>query len=138
MDNGRFQRQDGSGRPRARADQDYKLTVRSAVTAPDSSRPTELSTDPAFIIAHPTGPQPGVTVLGALSFDSRTSLVIIREHVWDMMGRRLHRLGNVNDLARQLEQIWQVMPQETIRMIYHSMPRCVVAFIQTRGGSTPY
>ncbi|GFW57034.1 transposable element Tc1 transposase [Trichonephila clavipes] len=34
--------------------------------------------DPAFTIAHHTGPQPGVMVWGATSFDSRTPLVTIR------------------------------------------------------------
>ncbi|GFX47733.1 transposable element Tc1 transposase [Trichonephila clavipes] len=43
------------------------------------------------------------------------------EHVWDIMGRRLHLPGNVDDLARQLEQIWQEIPQETIRVF---IPLC--------------
>ncbi|GFS56514.1 transposable element Tcb1 transposase [Trichonephila clavipes] len=60
------------------------------------------------------------------------------EHVWDILGRRLHLPGNVDDLARQLEQIWQEIPQETIRVPYHSMPRRVAACILARGGSTPY
>ncbi|GFS66239.1 transposable element Tc1 transposase [Trichonephila clavipes] len=34
--------------------------------------------DPAFTIASHTGPQSGVMVWGALSFDSRTHLVVIR------------------------------------------------------------
>ncbi|GFY11380.1 uncharacterized protein TNCV_3182261 [Trichonephila clavipes] len=37
MDNSRFQRYDGSGRPRAKADREDRLNVRSVVTAPDSS-----------------------------------------------------------------------------------------------------
>ncbi|GFV89451.1 HTH_Tnp_Tc3_2 domain-containing protein [Trichonephila clavipes] len=37
VDDGRFQRHDGSGRPRATADREDRLTVISAVTAPDSS-----------------------------------------------------------------------------------------------------
>ncbi|GFV74462.1 transposable element Tcb1 transposase [Trichonephila clavipes] len=56
------------------------------------------------------------------------------EHVLDMMGRRMPLLGNVDDLARQLEQIWQEIPQETIRRLYHSMSRRVSACIQARGG----
>ncbi|GFS57147.1 transposable element Tcb1 transposase [Trichonephila clavipes] len=60
------------------------------------------------------------------------------EHVWNMMGRRLHLPGNVDDLVGQLEQIWQEIPQETIRGVYHSMPRRVAACIQARGRSTPY
>ncbi|GFV50215.1 HTH_Tnp_Tc3_2 domain-containing protein [Trichonephila clavipes] len=52
-------------------------------------------------------------------------------------------LGNngkvtADDLARQLEQIQQEIQQEIIRLLYHSMPRHVAAFIQARGGSTPY
>ncbi|GFS91248.1 transposable element Tcb1 transposase [Trichonephila clavipes] len=56
------------------------------------------------------------------------------EHVWDMMRRRLHLPWNVDDLTRQLEQFWQEIPQETIRVLYHSKPRRVAACIQTRSG----
>ncbi|GFX97087.1 hypothetical protein TNCV_1998191 [Trichonephila clavipes] len=49
-----------------------------------------------------------------------------------MMGRRLHLPGNVNDLTRQLEHSWQEIPQETIRVLYHSMLRHVTACIQVR------
>ncbi|GFV07632.1 transposable element Tc1 transposase [Trichonephila clavipes] len=34
--------------------------------------------DPAFTIVRPTGPQPRVIVWGAISFDSRTPMVVIR------------------------------------------------------------
>ncbi|GFY34866.1 transposable element Tc1 transposase [Trichonephila clavipes] len=51
------------------------------------------------------------------------------EHVWDMMGSRLHLPGNVDDLPRELVQIWQEIPQETIRVLYHSMSRRVAAAI---------
>ncbi|GFU02425.1 transposable element Tc1 transposase [Trichonephila clavipes] len=60
------------------------------------------------------------------------------EHVWDIMGRRLHLPGNVNDLAQQLEKIGQEISQETIRVLYHSMSRRVATCIQARGASTPY
>lgn len=285
VENGRVQRQDGSGRPRATTNREDRAIVRSAVTAPSSSlstirrsTQTPVSTmtihrrlrernlrsrrplrhlpltpahcrarlqwcmarsgwndadwgrivfsdesrfqlcpddhrrrvwrrtgqrgDPAFTIARHTGPQQGIMVWGAISFDSRTPLVVIRgtltaqryvddilrpvllpfllqypglvfqqdnarphtarvamnclqacqtlpwparspdlspiEHVWDMMGRRLHLPRNVDDLVRQLERIWQEIPQETIRELYRSMPRRVAACIQARGGSTPY
>ncbi|GFX07675.1 transposable element Tc1 transposase [Trichonephila clavipes] len=39
------------------------------------------SADPAFTIARHTDPQPGVIVWGAISFDCRTPLVIIRVHL---------------------------------------------------------
>ncbi|GFU05553.1 transposable element Tc1 transposase [Trichonephila clavipes] len=35
--------------------------------------------DPAFLIAHHTSPKPGIMVWGAIYFDSRTPLVIIRD-----------------------------------------------------------
>ncbi|GFV21348.1 transposable element Tc1 transposase [Trichonephila clavipes] len=56
------------------------------------------------------------------------------EHVWDMMRQRLHVPGNFDDLTQQLEQIWQEIPQETIWVIYHSMPRPAAACIQARAG----
>ncbi|GFX43637.1 uncharacterized protein TNCV_510861 [Trichonephila clavipes] len=40
VNNDRFQRHDGSGQPRATADREDRLTLRSAVTAPDSSLST--------------------------------------------------------------------------------------------------
>ncbi|GFW47199.1 hypothetical protein TNCV_56521 [Trichonephila clavipes] len=60
------------------------------------------------------------------------------EHVWDMMGKRLHLPGIVDDLALQLEQIRQEILQETIRDLCHSVPRCVVAYIDARVVSTAY
>ncbi|GFY05126.1 transposable element Tcb1 transposase [Trichonephila clavipes] len=60
------------------------------------------------------------------------------KRVWDMIGRRLHLLMNVDDLPRKLEQIWQNLPQETIRVLYHTIPRGAAACIQARCGSTPY
>ncbi|GFV80646.1 transposable element Tc1 transposase [Trichonephila clavipes] len=59
-------------------------------------------------------------------------------HVWHMIRRQLHLPGNVDDLSRQLEQIWQEVPQKNIRVLYHSMSRRVAACIETRGGSTRY
>ncbi|GFX38379.1 transposable element Tc1 transposase [Trichonephila clavipes] len=224
VDSGRFQHHDGSGRPRATADQEDRLTVRSAVTALDSSLSTiRLFSDgshfhlcpddhrrrvwrrsgqranPAFTIARHTGPRQGVMVWGAISFEAgplwssledylqhigtSTAFVLLPfllqypgsifqqdnakpqrtrvatncltayqtlswparspdpspiEHVWDMMGRRLYLPGNVDGLARQLEQIWPEIPQRTIKVLYHSVSRRVAACIQARGGSTPY
>ncbi|GFX88137.1 transposable element Tcb1 transposase [Trichonephila clavipes] len=54
------------------------------------------------------------------------------EHVWNMLERRLHLPGNVEALARQLGQIRQEIPQETIRVIYLSMSHRVAAWIQAR------
>ncbi|UYV63385.1 hypothetical protein LAZ67_2003918 [Cordylochernes scorpioides] len=45
------------------------------------------------------------------------------EHIWDAMGRRIQPSRNVDYLARQLETIWQEIPQHTIRNLYQSMTR---------------
>ncbi|GFW80756.1 transposable element Tc1 transposase [Trichonephila clavipes] len=55
-----------------------------------------------------------VTAYQTLSWPTRLPDSSPIKHAWDMMGRRLHQQGNVDDLARQLEQIWQEIPQETI------------------------
>ncbi|UYV75101.1 SIM2 [Cordylochernes scorpioides] len=150
--------------------------------------------DPGLTVEHHTGPQQGVMVWGAISFDSRAPLVVIPgtltaqryvddilrpvllpflshhpgltfkqdnarpqtarvtmdclqscrtlpwparspdlspiEHIWDVMGRRLQPSRNVDYLARQLETIWQEIPQHTIRNLYQSMTRRVAACIQ--------
>ncbi|GFX41476.1 transposable element Tc1 transposase [Trichonephila clavipes] len=91
--------------------------------------------DPALIIARHTGPQPGVMLLK--HFLGQPDLSPI-EHIWDMMGRRLHLPGNVDDLVRQLKQILQEIPQENVRVLHHSMPLRVAVCIQAGGGSTHY
>ncbi|GFV99526.1 transposable element Tc1 transposase [Trichonephila clavipes] len=112
--------------------------------------------NPAFTIVRHTGIQQGVMVWGAISFEvghlcdnvkPHTTRIAMNyftayqtfpwlarspdpspiEHVWDMMGRRLHLPGNVDDLAQQLEHIWQEMPQDTVRVLYHFMSRLVAA-----------
>ncbi|UYV68454.1 NUP188 [Cordylochernes scorpioides] len=113
-----------------------------------------------------TGPQQDVMVWGAISFVSRTPLVVIPgtltaqrphtarvtmdclqscrtllwparlsdlspiEHIWDVMGRRLQPSRNVDYLTRQLDTIWQEIPQQTIQNFYQSMTRLVAACIQ--------
>ncbi|UYV82646.1 hypothetical protein LAZ67_22000361 [Cordylochernes scorpioides] len=277
VNNGKMQRQDGSGRPRATTEREDRAIVRMAVAAPESTLTTiqrvtgtqvskmtinrrlrernlkarrplrclpltpvyrqvrlqwcrERSTwncadwgrivfsdesrfllcpddrrkrvwrrpgqrvDPGLTVEHHTGPQQGVMVWGAISFDSRTPLVVIPgtltaqryvddilgtvllpflshhpgltfqqdnarphtarvtldclqscrtlpwparspdlspiEHIWDVMGRRLQPSRNVDYLARQLDTIWQEIPQHTIRNLYQSMARRMTACIQ--------
>ncbi|GFW36381.1 transposable element Tcb1 transposase [Trichonephila clavipes] len=72
------------------------------------------------------------TVFQTLPWPARSPDPSPIEHVWDMMRRQLHLPGNVDDLAQQEEQIWQEIPQETIRVLYHTMSRCVAACIQAR------
>ncbi|GFX13727.1 uncharacterized protein TNCV_599371 [Trichonephila clavipes] len=54
--------------------------------------------DPAFTIARHTGPQLG-DAYQTLLWPARSPDTSPIEHVWDMMGRRLHLLGNVDNLT---------------------------------------
>ncbi|GFW06749.1 hypothetical protein TNCV_3288491 [Trichonephila clavipes] len=75
----------------------------------------------------------GLTVCQTLPWFARS---LSNRAFCDVMGRRLHLLGNVDDLARQLEQILTEIPQETIEVIYR--PMLLAACIQARGASRPY
>ncbi|GFW84017.1 transposable element Tcb1 transposase [Trichonephila clavipes] len=73
-----------------------------------------------------------LTAYQTLPWPVRSPDISSIEHTWDMKGRRLRLPGNIDHLALQLEQIWQELPQETIRVPYYSMPRRVTACIQVR------
>ncbi|GFU47818.1 hypothetical protein TNCV_4465581 [Trichonephila clavipes] len=75
------------------------------------------SADPAFPIARHTGINEKLC-LSKSSLGIHITKSFSIEHVWDMMGRRLHLLGIVDDLPRQLEQTLQEIPQKTVRVIY--------------------
>ncbi|GFU12979.1 transposable element Tc1 transposase [Trichonephila clavipes] len=71
-----------------------------------------------------------LTACQTLPWPARSEDVSLTDHAWHMMGRQLHLPRNVDDLVRNLDQIWQEVPQETIRELYHSMPLRVPACIQ--------
>ncbi|GFT00805.1 transposable element Tcb1 transposase [Trichonephila clavipes] len=73
-----------------------------------------------------------LTVCQTVHWPARSPDLSPIEHVYDMMGRRLHLTESVHDLARQLEKICQEIPQETTRVLYHSIARRVTACIQTK------
>ncbi|KAI4897740.1 hypothetical protein NFI96_018834, partial [Prochilodus magdalenae] len=49
------------------------------------------------------------------------------EHIWDIMCRSIHQRHvapqTVQELADALVQVWEEIPQETIRHLIRSMPR---------------
>uniref|UniRef100_A0A803JSZ8 Transposase Tc1-like domain-containing protein n=1 Tax=Xenopus tropicalis TaxID=8364 RepID=A0A803JSZ8_XENTR len=60
------------------------------------------------------------------------------EHIWDIMSHSIHqRHITVQELADALVQVWEEIPQETIRHLI-SMPRHCREVIQARGGHTHY
>ncbi|UYV83805.1 hypothetical protein LAZ67_X000187, partial [Cordylochernes scorpioides] len=58
------------------------------------------------------------------------------EHVWDIIGRRLHALPqprSEDDLWQMVEREWRAIPQDTIHTLIDSLPRRVAACIAVRG-----
>ncbi|UYV72004.1 hypothetical protein LAZ67_9001533 [Cordylochernes scorpioides] len=66
------------------------------------------------------------------------------EHVWDIIGRRLHALPqprSEDELWQMVEREWRAIPQDDIRTLIDSLPRRVAACIAVRGtnqDSPPY
>ncbi|UYV82218.1 hypothetical protein LAZ67_21001362 [Cordylochernes scorpioides] len=57
------------------------------------------------------------------------------EHVWDIIGRRLHALPqprSVDELWQMVEKEWRAIPQDAIRTLIDSLPRRVAACIAVR------
>ncbi|UYV66873.1 Transposase [Cordylochernes scorpioides] len=63
------------------------------------------------------------------------------EHVWDIIGRRLHAFSqprSEDELWQMVEREWRAIPQDAIRTLIDSLPRRVAACIAVRGGPTCY
>ncbi|UYV70148.1 hypothetical protein LAZ67_7001969 [Cordylochernes scorpioides] len=63
------------------------------------------------------------------------------EHVWDIIGRRLHALPqprSEDELWHVVEREWRAIPQDAIRTLIDSLARRVAACIAVRGGPTCY
>ncbi|UYV71883.1 hypothetical protein LAZ67_9000872 [Cordylochernes scorpioides] len=61
------------------------------------------------------------------------------EHVWDIIGRRLHALPqprSEDELWQMVEREWRAIPQDAIRTLIDSLPRRVAACIAVRGEAT--
>ena len=64
------------------------------------------------------------------------------EHIWDMLGRRIHAreppVQNIRQLEAALQREWQQLSQQDIRHLTGGMRCRVEAVIQARGGYTRY
>ncbi|UYV72360.1 hypothetical protein LAZ67_9002778 [Cordylochernes scorpioides] len=57
------------------------------------------------------------------------------EHIWDIIGRRLHALPqprSEDELWQMVEREWRAIPQDAIRTLIDSLPRRVAACIAVR------
>uniref|UniRef100_A0A1A8QL64 Tc1-like transposase DDE domain-containing protein n=1 Tax=Nothobranchius rachovii TaxID=451742 RepID=A0A1A8QL64_9TELE len=75
-----------------------------------------------------------------IEWPSRSPYLNPIEHLWDIMfwstRRRQVARQTVQELRDALTQIWEEMPQDTIRCLIRSMPRRCQACTQARGGHT--
>ena len=63
------------------------------------------------------------------------------EHMWDMLGRRVHERHDVNslaDLERALHQEWRWIPVYDVNKLMNSMRRRCDAVMAAGGGHTRY
>ena len=64
------------------------------------------------------------------------------EHIWDILGRRIHAreppVQNIRQLEAALHWEWQQLSQQDIRRLTGGTRRKVEAVIQARGGYTRY
>ncbi|KAI3355189.1 hypothetical protein L3Q82_018048 [Scortum barcoo] len=70
--------------------------------------------------------------IDAMDWPARSPDLNPIEHIWDIMSRSIHQRHvapqTVQELADALVQVWEEIPQETIRHLIRSMPRLSPAF----------
>uniref|UniRef100_A0AAZ3P8U8 Transposase n=1 Tax=Oncorhynchus tshawytscha TaxID=74940 RepID=A0AAZ3P8U8_ONCTS len=80
--------------------------------------------------------------IDAMDWPARSPDLNPIEHIWDIMSRSIHQRHvapqTVQELADALVQVWEEIPQETIRHLIRSMPWHCREVIQARGGHTHY
>ncbi|GFY33556.1 transposable element Tc1 transposase [Trichonephila clavipes] len=130
-------------------------------------RPGERYNSPHTVLRHTAGTA-GVMVRGAIAYDSRSTLVVMRgtltgqryvddilrphtlpwparspdlspvEHVWDQLKRLMSSCHSVHDLELAVQDLWAHLPQDNIRCLINSMPDRVEACIAPGGGPMRY
>uniref|UniRef100_A0A8C7UG71 Tc1-like transposase DDE domain-containing protein n=1 Tax=Oncorhynchus mykiss TaxID=8022 RepID=A0A8C7UG71_ONCMY len=80
--------------------------------------------------------------IDAMDWPARSPDLNPIEHIWDIMSRSIHQRHvaphTVQEMADALVQVWEEIPQKTIRHLIRSMPRRCREVIQARGGHTHY
>ncbi|RZC35500.1 hypothetical protein BDFB_010673 [Asbolus verrucosus] len=77
-----------------------------------------------------------------MNWPARCSKLNRVEHLWDNTERRLRKimppLGNLNNMAQQIRQMWHETQQKGIRTLINNMPHRCQAVIRSRGRNTRY
>ncbi|GFX17169.1 transposable element Tc1 transposase [Trichonephila clavipes] len=129
--------------------------------------PGERYNSPHTVLSH-TVRTAGVMVWGAIAYDSRSTLIMMRgtltgqryvddihrphilpwpacspdlspvEHVWNQPKLQMPSCHSVHDLELPVQDLWAHLPQDNIRCLINSMPDRVAACIASGGGPTCY
>ncbi|GFW44772.1 transposable element Tcb2 transposase [Trichonephila clavipes] len=127
--------------------------------------PGERYNSPHIVLRH-TARTAGVMVWGAIAYDSRSTLIVMREtltgqryvddilrphtlpwpahspdlspveHVWDQLKRQMPSCHSVHDLELAVQDLWARLPQDNIRCLINSMPDRVATCIAAGSGLT--
>ncbi|GFY26156.1 transposable element Tcb2 transposase [Trichonephila clavipes] len=130
-------------------------------------RPGERYNSPHTVLRH-TAPTAGVMVWGAIAYDRRSTLIVMRgtltrqryvddilrphtlpwlarspdlspvEHAWNQLKRQMPSCHSVHDLELAVQDLWAHLPQDNIRCLNNSIPDRVAACIAAEGGPTCY
>ncbi|GFV81904.1 transposable element Tcb2 transposase [Trichonephila clavipes] len=130
-------------------------------------RSGERYDSPHTVLRH-TARIAGVMVWGAIAYDSRSTLIVMRgtltgqryvddilrphtlpwparspdlslvEHVGDQLKRQKPSCHSVHDLELAVQDLWAHLPQDNIRCLINSMPDRGAACIAAGGGPTRY
>ncbi|GFS58539.1 transposable element Tcb2 transposase [Trichonephila clavipes] len=130
-------------------------------------RPGERYNSPHTVLRH-TDCIAGVMVWGAIAYDSRFTLIVMRgtltgqryvddilrphtlpwparspdlssvEHVWDQLKRQMPSCHSVQDLELAVQDLWAHLPQDNISCPINLIPDRVAPCIAVGGGPTRY
>ncbi|GFT86466.1 transposable element Tcb2 transposase [Trichonephila clavipes] len=106
--------------------------------------PGEQYNSPLNTVLRHTARTAGVMVWGAIAYDSRSTLIVMRrtltgqQHMWAQLKRQMPSCHSLHDLELAAQDLLAHLPQDNIRCLINSIPDRVAACIAAGGGPTRY
>lgn len=81
--------------------------------------------------------------INTIPWPSRSPDLSIIEHLWDVLGKRLQSEyaeppTSLESLKHRLKEQWNLIPFETVKSLFDSMPRRIAECAEKNGGHTSY